>query len=517
MPGDISPTVSIVIPVYNGANYVRQAIDSALAQTYPHTEVIVVNDGSNDGGRTRDIALSYGSRIRYLEKPNGGVASALNLGIREMRGDFFSWLSHDDVYYQDKIARQLSCFYASQDDTILPFCNYHVIDCKSAITGTGQIHDFACGSSVVAVIGTYVNGCSMLIPKTAFGKAGVFNESLTNCQDNELWLRMVLSGYRLRYMPDVLMQSRSHDEQGSRTTSARQTEEARAFYRWAIRFVGADTRVESAPSLFRVLLMKRLPSQAVELFRMLSRDRSPYFAMSSMGRGVFGMVKTACVNRIDMVPGLRRFVKALRKRRFRNSSHYWEKRYRRGESSGAGSYGKFAEFKTEVLNRFIAAHDIRTVADFGCGDGNQLRDLTCRQYIGLDVSPAAVELCRKMYAHDSTKVFLVYDSDGALDRVRQYRPEVTMSLDVVYHLVEDAIFERYIANLFDLSSRYVIIYSSNFDRRYDSPTQVDRRFADYVAKNIRGWKLLEVIENPYKGPETQSDFYIYERSPDRGR
>ena len=63
-----NPKVSIVIPVYNGANYLREAIDSALAQTYPHLEVIVVNDGSNDGGKTREVALSFGDRIRYFEK-----------------------------------------------------------------------------------------------------------------------------------------------------------------------------------------------------------------------------------------------------------------------------------------------------------------------------------------------------------------------------------------------------------------------------------------------------------------
>ena len=77
------PLVSIVIPVYNGANYMRQAIDSALAQTYGNIEIIVVNDGSTDGGETERIALSYGDRIRYFRKENGGCASALNYGISQ--------------------------------------------------------------------------------------------------------------------------------------------------------------------------------------------------------------------------------------------------------------------------------------------------------------------------------------------------------------------------------------------------------------------------------------------------
>ena len=84
----MQPLVSIVIPVYNGSNFLRDAIDSALAQTYPRVEVIVVNDGSTDGGATEAIAKSYGSRIRYFAKENGRVASAVNYGIANMNGDY---------------------------------------------------------------------------------------------------------------------------------------------------------------------------------------------------------------------------------------------------------------------------------------------------------------------------------------------------------------------------------------------------------------------------------------------
>lgn len=78
--------VSIVIPVYNGSNFVREAIDSALNQTYDKVEVIVVNDGSNDGGRTDKILRSYGDKITYINKENGGVSTALNVGIKQAKG-----------------------------------------------------------------------------------------------------------------------------------------------------------------------------------------------------------------------------------------------------------------------------------------------------------------------------------------------------------------------------------------------------------------------------------------------
>ena len=134
-----NPLVSIVIPVYNGANYLSEAIDSALAQTYVNVEVIVVNDGSTDDGKTKDIALSFGNRIRYLEKGNGGVATALNLAVGEMRGELFSWLSHDDAYYPDKIARQVATLAAIEDDKTIPFCNYDIIDHGSQVVGQGGI------------------------------------------------------------------------------------------------------------------------------------------------------------------------------------------------------------------------------------------------------------------------------------------------------------------------------------------------------------------------------------------
>ena len=296
--------MSIIIPVYNGANYLREAIESALAQTYPEVEVIVVNDGSTDGGRTQDIALSYGSRIRYLAKRNGGVATALNLGVREMRGEFFSWLSHDDTYYPEKIARQVEHWRHVADDRTILFSGSHIIDECSRIIGTAPIHAFALSNSIVAVLGTYVGGCSMLIPKSAFEQAGLFNERLRNSQDNELWLRMVMKGYRLRYMPDVLIQSRSHAEQGTRTDSVRHVEETRAFYTWALESVGPRHRIENARSLFRVLFMKRLPSAVRELFWLLRRDRSSLFAVRLMGVGAFDFVSAALAKRFA-VPGVR--------------------------------------------------------------------------------------------------------------------------------------------------------------------------------------------------------------------
>lgn len=124
MTKEFRPLVSIVIPVYNGSNYLRQAIDSALAQTYDNIEILVINDGSTDNGATHDIAMFYGDNIRYFHKEHGGVISALNFGIENMNGDFFSWLSDNCIYMAEKIDRQIySITRAMTPEMTISFCN----------------------------------------------------------------------------------------------------------------------------------------------------------------------------------------------------------------------------------------------------------------------------------------------------------------------------------------------------------------------------------------------------------
>ena len=212
------PLVSIVIPVYNGANYLREAIDSALAQTWPHCEVLVVNDGSTDNGATESIALSYGERIRYFHKENGGVATALNLGIREMRGDFFSWLSHDDVYLPDKCHEQVEFWQQCGDARAILYADAHIIDAQGEKIGSHPMPDMAEDEVLCRIWGrSFLNGCTMLIPRMLLLEAGGFNESLSTTQDYDLWLRLVLvQKANFRRCPDVVLLSRRHGAQGSR-------------------------------------------------------------------------------------------------------------------------------------------------------------------------------------------------------------------------------------------------------------------------------------------------------------
>lgn len=214
-----SPFVSIVIPVYNGANYLKQAIDSALAQTYQNIEILVINDGSSDNGATESIARSYRDKIRYFSKPNGGVASALNLGIRNMRGEYFSWLSHDDWYYPHKLQRQIEALQKSHNPLQIVYSNFDTFiqNEQRLINRPPKLRTIQdrLQSSVFGLFEGQVHGCTLLIHKSHFERVGLFNESLPTTQDYDLWFRMFL-GQRLIYLNESLIVFRFHSEQGSK-------------------------------------------------------------------------------------------------------------------------------------------------------------------------------------------------------------------------------------------------------------------------------------------------------------
>jgi len=211
-----NPKVSIVIPVYNGSNYLKEAIDSALSQTYENTEVIVINDGSNDNNKTDKICKSYGNKIRYFKKENGGVASALNMGIEKMKGEYFSWLSHDDVYYPEKVEKQIQYLSRLENNSnIVLYANYELIDKDSNFIKRVELnHEELLEKPEYALLRGCINGITLLIPKSAFEKYGKFDESLKVTQDYDMW-RRIIKTYEFVHMDEIYTKTRIHSKQDS--------------------------------------------------------------------------------------------------------------------------------------------------------------------------------------------------------------------------------------------------------------------------------------------------------------
>lgn len=197
---------------------------------------------------------------------------------------------------------------------------------------------------------------------------------------------------------------------------------------------------------------------------------------------------------------------------FKGSTAYWKNRYIQGQNSGAGSYNQLAKFKAEVINKFLDQKKIKSIIEFGCGDGNQLTLIHYPQYIGFDVSEAAVQLCQQQFSTDMSKSFFLVEA------YQNQQADLVVSLDVIYHLVEDAVFESYMNNLFAAATRFVIVYASNTDKNsfFQAKHVRHRCFTDWIEKYKKDWSLVEKIANPYPkkwgDPNTSfADFYIFER------
>lgn len=248
------PKVSIVIPVYNGANYMREAIDSALGQTYGNIEVIVVNDGSRDGGETERIARSYGDRIRYFAKPNGGVATALNLGIEKMEGEYFSWLSHDDMYAPNKVEEEVRLALAQGGPAPLVAEGYWIMDAAGEalykVNLRSQYPAERLENPLFLLLRGGVNGCALLIHKSHFARVGRFDPGLPTTQDYDLWFRM-FRGQRVCYAPTANVYSRCHGEQGSKAMLERHVEECDALWIGMMDALTAGEMEEMSGSVYR--------------------------------------------------------------------------------------------------------------------------------------------------------------------------------------------------------------------------------------------------------------------------
>ena len=202
---------------------------------------------------------------------------------------------------------------------------------------------------------------------------------------------------------------------------------------------------------------------------------------------------------------------------FPGSSKYWETRYVFGGSSGYGSFGRLAEFKAGIINSFVSECRVESVIEFGCGDGNQLKLANYPVYVGLDVSEKAVVLCKEKFYNDTSKKFFLYAPHLFDVTAKEYKADLALSLDVVYHLVEDEIYVNYLKHLFGSAEKYVIIYSSNWDESggfYERHVR-HRNITKNIAEWFPTWTLNKIIKNKYppgqdSGETSFSDFFIYE-------
>lgn len=201
---------SVIIPTFNRAAFLREAIDSVLAQTEKDFELIVVDDGSTDG--TRELVAEYGDRIRYFFQPNAGASAARNFGIRYAAGNLMAFLDSDDLWLPKKLARQVQ-WMAAHSNIMLCYTDEIWIR-RGVRVNQKMIHAKAGGWIYpLCLPRCIISPSSVLMRRELFDAIGLFDERLPVCEDYDLWLR-VASRFEVGFMAEPLIVKRGgHPDQ----------------------------------------------------------------------------------------------------------------------------------------------------------------------------------------------------------------------------------------------------------------------------------------------------------------
>jgi glycosyltransferase involved in cell wall biosynthesis len=206
------PQVSVIIPAYQVAPFIAETLDSVFAQTLTDFEVIVVNDGSPDTDELERALTPYSDRICYIRQENAGAGAARNRGVREAHGEFIAFLDGDDLWLSDYLGKQLK--FAREGNYDLVYADALLFG-ESPVAGKTYMQT-APSEGPVTFVSLLRNDCNVITSgvvarRCAIIEAGLFDESLRNAQDFEMWTRMAKRGARLAYQRKVLLRYRCRD------------------------------------------------------------------------------------------------------------------------------------------------------------------------------------------------------------------------------------------------------------------------------------------------------------------
>ena len=207
--------VSVVIPTYNRADFVREAITSVLQQDYPDIELIVVDDGSRDG--TAAVVSGFGPAVQYLWQENRGVSAARNRGVASSTGDLIAFLDSDDLWLPNKVSAQVAYFEAQAEAQA---CHTDEIWIRRGVrVNERHIHRKQGGWQFLASLPRCViSPSAVMMRRTLWDRLGGFDESLPACEDYDLWLRLT-AVVPVGFLPERLVVKRGgHADQLSRRT-----------------------------------------------------------------------------------------------------------------------------------------------------------------------------------------------------------------------------------------------------------------------------------------------------------
>ena len=265
------PKVSVVIPTYNYAQYIKEAIDSVLVQTHKDCEIIVVDDGSTDD--TKGVVSQCGPDVKYIYQKNQGVSAAKNIGIRNSEGEYIAILDSDDLWLPSKIEKQIRLFEANS--------GLGLVYSDGLVFGEERPwDDFSLGGNMnfyrgrifdKLILGNFIPSTSALIKRDCFDKVGLFDINLGVCEDWDMWLRISLH-YEVDYVDELLVKRRKH--RGSLVTKVEVMEES------ALKMLNNIFLEKNVPSILKRKAYSNAYLRSGGLYRnamKLGKSRSRFF------------------------------------------------------------------------------------------------------------------------------------------------------------------------------------------------------------------------------------------------
>ncbi|MCA9405808.1 MAG: glycosyltransferase [Candidatus Omnitrophica bacterium] len=299
--------VSVVIPAFNSAAYIRETINSVLNQSFKDLEVVVVDDGSKDN--TGELLKDYHSKVRYILKENGGPASARNLGIKEAKGEFIAFLDADDLWMSDKLEKQLERF--NGEDIGLVFSsvqkmdkdNHDLPDYVNRERFEGRVFEKLFNKN-------FVPTSTVLVRKSCFEEFGVFDEDpeLISVEDYDMWLR-IASKYKLAHVDEKLVRYRVHENNISKNLARSYFGEIKVLEANKKRFVQKYPQIENAwvPRLAKVYYELAIDYFATNQFPEARKYLKESLKLKPFNPKAWGYYLSACFGKgwVDLIRTLK--------------------------------------------------------------------------------------------------------------------------------------------------------------------------------------------------------------------
>ena len=206
------PTVSVILPCYNGVQWINKAIESVLTQTYTDFELLIIDDGSTDN--SKEVVTSYlcDERVSYFYQENRGFSAAINRGLSESNGCLISFIGQDDMWLPNKLETQKK--YLNKHKNVgFVYSNYYSIDLNGMITGLMKGKNFNSSTREQLIeqlfLSNFIGFETVLVKQKCFDELGFLDERLVGCSDHDMWLR-VAGKFQLGYLDVPLVKKRSH-------------------------------------------------------------------------------------------------------------------------------------------------------------------------------------------------------------------------------------------------------------------------------------------------------------------